>query len=248
MAPLIEKAVLRNQFISARPTPKAAEKALWSWTLRTGYSLHNRLKDHATSIKQAANLQLADFLCRYLVVDDIWLNLGERRAIQKYLPLWNTLIDGFGNHDPGVRRKRPVPLRLGCGVTQDVPGLKNWGIVPRRWIRFFALLLRLHLKSNWKNLLPKRFTRNFRAMMDEARLVKISKYLCKHLRHQPEQIGLTLAPGGWVGVDDLLAACAANNVRLSRAELEEVVAGNSKQRFAFDESGNAAAGEPGAQC
>ncbi len=73
--------------------------------------------------------------------------------------------------------------------------------------------------------------------MDEAHLVKISKYLSKHLRHQPERIGLTLAPGGWVSVDDLLTACAKNQMRLSRAELEEVVERNSKQRFAFDETG-----------
>ncbi|MBV9850659.1 MAG: RNA 2'-phosphotransferase [Armatimonadetes bacterium] len=72
--------------------------------------------------------------------------------------------------------------------------------------------------------------------MDEMRLVKISKYLSKHLRHQPERIGLALAPGGWVGVDDLLAACAAHGMRLSRAELDEVVARNNKQRFSLDET------------
>ncbi len=73
--------------------------------------------------------------------------------------------------------------------------------------------------------------------MPDERLVKISKYLSRHLRHQPERIGLTLGPGGWVGVEDLLAACAAHGMRLSRAELEQVVAGNNKQRFAFDETG-----------
>lgn len=73
--------------------------------------------------------------------------------------------------------------------------------------------------------------------MDEAHLVKTSKYLSKHLRHQPERIGLTLAPGGWVSVDDLLAACAKNQMSLSLTELEEIVARNSKQRFAFDETG-----------
>ena len=73
--------------------------------------------------------------------------------------------------------------------------------------------------------------------MDEARLVKVSKYLSKHLRHQPERIGLTLAAGGWVVVDDLLAACATHGLRLSRTELDEVVAGNNKQRFAYDETG-----------
>jgi putative RNA 2'-phosphotransferase len=71
----------------------------------------------------------------------------------------------------------------------------------------------------------------------DQRLVRLSKYLSKHLRHQPERLGLVLLPGGWVAVDDLLAACARNHVPISRAELDEVVARNDKQRFAFDASG-----------
>jgi putative RNA 2'-phosphotransferase len=74
--------------------------------------------------------------------------------------------------------------------------------------------------------------------MDEARLVRTSKFLSKHLRHAPEAIGLTLAPGGWVSVDDLLAACARARMPLTREQLDEVVLTNSKQRFAFDESGS----------
>lgn len=34
--------------------------------------------------------------------------------------------------------------------------------------------------------------------MDRTRQIKISKYLSKHLRHEPDRLGLTLAPGGWV--------------------------------------------------
>ena len=73
--------------------------------------------------------------------------------------------------------------------------------------------------------------------MDDARLVKISKSLSKHLRHDPAGLGLTLTSGGWVSVDDLLAAYARRRVSLSRTELEEVVANNSKQRFSFDPTG-----------
>jgi putative RNA 2'-phosphotransferase len=73
--------------------------------------------------------------------------------------------------------------------------------------------------------------------MDEKRLVKASKYLSRHLRHQPEAIGLTLEPGGWVAVDALLAAMQRNGVTISRADLAEIVAHNDKQRFAFDETG-----------
>lgn len=69
------------------------------------------------------------------------------------------------------------------------------------------------------------------------RLVKISKYLSKHLRHEPERLGLTLATGGWVDVAILLQACAAHNFTISLEDLQEVVASNDKQRFAFDETG-----------
>ena len=71
--------------------------------------------------------------------------------------------------------------------------------------------------------------------MDEKRRVKISKYLSQHLRHEPERIGLRLAEGGWVAVDELLSACARDRFPVSRVELDDVVASSEKQRFAFDE-------------
>jgi putative RNA 2'-phosphotransferase len=70
--------------------------------------------------------------------------------------------------------------------------------------------------------------------MEEARLVKISKYLSKHLRHQPERLGLTVAPGGWVDVTLLLERCRNANFPVTRAELDEVVTRNDKQRYSFD--------------
>lgn len=73
--------------------------------------------------------------------------------------------------------------------------------------------------------------------MNTSRPVKISKYLSKHLRHQPERIGIKLAPGGWVDVDELLAACQKHSFPINRNELEEVVANNDKKRFAFDSTG-----------
>ena len=68
-------------------------------------ALSTRLVQHAKSIKEATNLDLDDFQCRYLVVDDIWIPLGESLLIERYAPLWNKLIDGFGNHDPGSGRR-----------------------------------------------------------------------------------------------------------------------------------------------
>ncbi|MEU9732526.1 RNA 2'-phosphotransferase [Streptomyces sp. NPDC048002] len=70
--------------------------------------------------------------------------------------------------------------------------------------------------------------------MDAQRTVKVSKYLSKHLRHQPERIGLTLDEAGWVEIDTLIAAATAHGFRFTRAELDHVVAANDKRRFAVD--------------
>jgi putative RNA 2'-phosphotransferase len=69
------------------------------------------------------------------------------------------------------------------------------------------------------------------------RLIRLSKYLAKYLRHAPQEIGLTLRPGGWVPVDDLLAAAEKNGFPITYDELVECVDTNDKQRFAFDLSG-----------
>jgi putative RNA 2'-phosphotransferase len=73
--------------------------------------------------------------------------------------------------------------------------------------------------------------------MNHQQQVRVSKFLSRHLRHAPGDIGLTLEPGGWVRVDDLLAGCRRAGVNLSRTDLEAVVRDNDKQRFAFDETG-----------
>ncbi len=69
-----------------------------------GTTLWNRLSDHAASIESAGNLDIDDFVCRFLVVDDLWISLGESLLISKHAPVWNALVDGFGNHAPGKGR------------------------------------------------------------------------------------------------------------------------------------------------
>lgn len=73
--------------------------------------------------------------------------------------------------------------------------------------------------------------------MNDKQRTRASKFLSKHLRHEPASIGLTLESGGWVLVEDLLRGCHQAGIALTRTELEEIVAENNKQRFAFDETG-----------
>ena len=74
-------------------------------------------------------------------------------------------------------------------------------------------------------------------MLDEKPTVRMSKFLSLVLRHQPEKVGVALDEGGWVDVDELIAACAAKGRRFSREELDHVVATNNKKRFAYSEDG-----------
>jgi putative RNA 2'-phosphotransferase len=71
----------------------------------------------------------------------------------------------------------------------------------------------------------------------ERRLTTVSKYLSKYLRHAPHDLGLSLHPGGWVPVDDLLDAARRHGFPIDYDELIEVVETNDKQRFSFDASG-----------
>ncbi|NGN68140.1 RNA 2'-phosphotransferase [Streptomyces sp. A7024] len=73
--------------------------------------------------------------------------------------------------------------------------------------------------------------------MTNRRLIRTSKTLSLCLRHDPGRFGVTLDGSGWAEVGALLTALAAHGVRLTRAELDEVVERNDKRRFAFDDSG-----------
>lgn len=86
-----------------KAVPKGARKG-GDLEASPGQVLFKRLIQHKRSIEEASNLDIADFHCRYLIVDDIWIPLGESLLIAKFDPLWNKLIDGFGNHDPGKGR------------------------------------------------------------------------------------------------------------------------------------------------
>ena len=67
-------------------------------------ALYRRLLRHAESIESAYNLELSDFRCRWLVLDPVWIGLTEQVLIAEYQPIWNVIVDGFGNNDPGRGR------------------------------------------------------------------------------------------------------------------------------------------------
>lgn len=84
--------------------PKGGRKGTSSDASLDSTALSKRLQEHKASIESVASLKIEDFTYRSLVVDDIWISLGETLVIQRFQPLWNQVVDGFGNHDPGGGR------------------------------------------------------------------------------------------------------------------------------------------------
>lgn len=69
--------------------------------------LYRRLCEHMNSIDHANNLQVSDFYCRFMILEDTaadMIGTVEAALIRYYTPIWNNMIDGFGNHDPGSGR------------------------------------------------------------------------------------------------------------------------------------------------
>jgi putative RNA 2'-phosphotransferase len=64
-----------------------------------------------------------------------------------------------------------------------------------------------------------------------------SRLLSRILRHAPEDAGLTLQPGGWVLLDDLVSGLQAASHDLSREAILRVVAESDKKRFTLSEDG-----------
>ncbi|WP_328728464.1 Eco29kI family restriction endonuclease [Streptomyces griseoaurantiacus] len=63
-----------------------------------------RINQHRMSLEHARDLQAEDFRVRYLVAVDFFVPLAEQLMIRQFRPVWNTLVDGFGNHAPGGKR------------------------------------------------------------------------------------------------------------------------------------------------
>jgi len=85
--------------------PKGGRKgALSEDSAAKGSALRDRLGQHLASVSEGQGLKAKDFHYRCLVVDDIWIPLGENMLVERFKPVWNLVIDGFGNKDPGRRR------------------------------------------------------------------------------------------------------------------------------------------------
>ena len=77
-----------------------------------GPNLYLRLCEHARSIEATSDLRVDDFMCRFVILEDAAIDLVaalESALIRLFLPLWNSVVDGFGIHHPGSGRYGQAP-------------------------------------------------------------------------------------------------------------------------------------------
>lgn len=76
------------------------------FTFQPGYGgeIQSRLRNHAESIKLAQDLCIKEFSCRFLSIEDAFIGLAESVLVSIYEPLWNKVLDGFGNNPTGGPR------------------------------------------------------------------------------------------------------------------------------------------------
>lgn len=74
--------------------------------------------------------------------------------------------------------------------------------------------------------------------MEAKEKKSISKLMSLVLRHDPAKADLTLKPGGWVKVDELLNGLSKLGRTIDRKTLDAIVETNDKKRFTFSEDGN----------
>jgi hypothetical protein len=88
-----------------KAVPKGSRKGGFGLESKSGNALFGRLLKHANSIGNVSNLTLADFKCRYVVCEDVWITFCETMLIIRFKPLWNVFVEGFGINVPGAGRE-----------------------------------------------------------------------------------------------------------------------------------------------
>lgn len=69
--------------------------------------LHSRVNEHTRNIRVGEGLEVESFACRFVIFEAAgsdMISTIEASLIKLLRPLWNTSVDGFGNHTPGAGR------------------------------------------------------------------------------------------------------------------------------------------------
>ena len=69
--------------------------------------LFSRLREHGRNIEAGDGIKVNEFSCRFIIFEkggSDMISTIEAALIKLNRPLWNSIVDGFGNHTPGAGR------------------------------------------------------------------------------------------------------------------------------------------------
>lgn len=69
--------------------------------------LYTRIREHTRNIEKVSGIEADDFACRFVIFEAAgsdMIGTIEAALIKLNRPLWNSALDGFGNHTPGAGR------------------------------------------------------------------------------------------------------------------------------------------------
>lgn len=81
-------------------------------TEKQSSELYSRLREHSRSINAVEDLSVDDFSCRFMIFEGAssdMIGTFEASIIKWKRPMWNSYLDGFGNHTPGSGRFEQAP-------------------------------------------------------------------------------------------------------------------------------------------
>jgi hypothetical protein len=87
--------------------PKGWRQSRVAPSSKPSTELYSRIREHARNIEAGAGLELSEFSCRFVIFEDLaaeMISTVEAALIKINRPLWNSVVDGFGNHTPGAGR------------------------------------------------------------------------------------------------------------------------------------------------
>ena len=76
-------------------------------TANSSAELYSRIREHSRNIDKVEGIELHDFSSRFVVFEaegSDMIGTIEAALIKLNRPLWNAVLDGFGNHTPGKGR------------------------------------------------------------------------------------------------------------------------------------------------
>ena len=112
-----------------------------------GTKLYDRLLEHVRSIRAGKGLQIKDFCCRFVICEGdtaTMIPAFEAALTAKFRPLWNSFVDGFGNHAPGKGRDNGMrsqwdTIHPGRKFAERLPkNLDSVAMIKRRVTDFFV--------------------------------------------------------------------------------------------------------------